>query len=323
MQACTVLFFLFALTIQSVAEKVVDPPWVSNTSGPFYTGTADAEPAGSFYVEPFIYYNLVPGEGTKEYDMQQRLSTGWKDGYEFDIYAPIVYGVGGPPTTPPGVSVSHFGYGNTHLELKKQLVKETDRTHLFRMPSLALTANLYIPTGKYRNLNPSDYGIDQMGNGTWDEEINSLLRKEFQPFELYMQFSDIIQNPATVHGGYTFDNNKTVVPDGKTVHMVDGNLLYYAGALEYVAIPKYGIGGLLEYNGEAQSGHNPFFGQATAPSWSFFHLGPELEATWPNTPKHPVTWGVGYMLPVERSGYPREFTPMFTVTFYDNRGGAR
>jgi hypothetical protein len=308
---------------QGCAQKTVDAPWVSNTSGPFFTGTADAEPAGSYYIEPFLYYNLTPGQGAKQYNMQQRLSTGWKHDYEFDIYAPLIYSEAGPPTTPQGVTASHFGYGNTHLELKKQFVKETDRTHVFRMPSLALTANLYIPTGKYQNLNPKDYGIDQLGNGTWDEEINGLLRKEFRPFEVYMQLADIIQNPTTVHGGYTYNNNITVVPPGQTVHMVDGNLLYYAGALEYVAIPKYGIGGLIEYNGEAQNSHNPIFGTANAPSWSFFHMGPELEFTWPNSPKHPITWGGGYMFPVTRSGYPRTFIPMFTVTFYNNRGGAR
>ncbi len=313
----------FILFVGAQAQSTTDAPWVGNTSGPFYTGTADAEPAGSYYVEPFLYYNLTPGQGTKQYNMQQRLSTGWKHNFEFDIYAPINYSVAGPPTTPAGDSVSSVGYGNTHLELKKQLTKETDRRHLLRMPSLALTANLYIPTGKYQNLNPGDYGIDQTGNGTWDEEINSLLRKEFEPFELYLQFADILQDPTTVHGGYTYNNSTTVVPAGETVHMVDGNLLYSAGALEYVAVPKYGIGGLIEFNAEAQNDQSPFFGKATAPSWSFFHMGPEMEFTWPNTKKHPITWGWGYMFPVKRSGYPRTFTPMFTVSFYNNRGGVR
>ena len=314
---------LFFLSAHVRAEKPGETPWVSNTSGPFFTGTADAEPAGSYYLEPFLYYYLTPGQGAKQYNMQQRLSTGWKHHYEFDMYAPLIYAAAGPPNTPQGVTASHFGLGNTHLELKKQFVKESDRSHIFRMPSLALTANLYIPTGKYQNLNPKDYGIDQLGNGTWNEEINALLRKECRPFEVYLQLSDIVQNPTTVSGGYTYNNNITVVPDGQTVHMVDGNLFYYAGALEYVALPKYGIGGLIELNGEWQNSHSLFFGTANAPSWSFFHMGPELEWTWPNSSKHPITWGGGYMFPVARTGYPRTLIPMFTVTWYNNRGGAR
>ena len=56
MQSCVlramVAFSVLYFSAQMWAEKPVDAPWVSNTSGPFFTGTADAEPAGSYYLEP-------------------------------------------------------------------------------------------------------------------------------------------------------------------------------------------------------------------------------------------------------------------------------
>ena len=36
-------------------------PWGPNTSGPFFTGTAEVEPIGSWYLEPFAYDYITPG----------------------------------------------------------------------------------------------------------------------------------------------------------------------------------------------------------------------------------------------------------------------
>jgi hypothetical protein len=35
-------------------------PWGPNTSGPFFTGTAEVEPVGSWYLEPFAYDFINP-----------------------------------------------------------------------------------------------------------------------------------------------------------------------------------------------------------------------------------------------------------------------
>lgn len=293
-------------------------PWGPLTSGPFYTGTADANPPTSGYYEPFLFDTLTSSLGQSSFYMPQRLSYGIVKNLEIDFYIPIDYNSVGPPTTSNGQTVTAAGIGNLHFELKRQFMKDGNNYRFWAKPSLALTYIQYIPTGKYKDLNPRLYGADQRGNGTYNEGVNLLARKRFRPFEGYFQLGDIVENPNHVGPGYTYNNGFTTVPAGENLRVVNGNLLYYAGALEHVLNSKYGLGYLVEYNGESQSKTNPIFGHANAPNWTYLDLSPEAEFTWPNKKSYGITWGGGVSLPTTASGYARSKVPMFTVTFYRN-----
>ena len=51
-------------------------PWGPNTSGPFFTGTAEVEPIGSWYLEPFAYDFINPGIAASSLSMPMRLAVG-------------------------------------------------------------------------------------------------------------------------------------------------------------------------------------------------------------------------------------------------------
>ncbi len=292
--------------------------WSPLTSGPFYTGTADADPPDSGYYEPYLFDTLTSSLGQSNYYIPQKISDGIINNLEVDFYMPVDFSTVGPPTTANGNTVSAVGLGDSYLELKRQFMKDGNNYRIWGKPSLAMEYVQYFPTGKYQNLNPKLYGADQKGNGTFDEGLTFLARKRFKPFEGYFQLSDLVENPTHVGPGFTYNNGFTTVPAGEQLRVVDGNLFEFSGAFEDVLNDKYGIGYLAEYNGQTQSKGNLFFGHANAPNWTYLDVSPEVEFTWPNKPRFGMTWGGGVSLPVITSGYPRSRVPMFTVTFYRN-----
>lgn len=297
------------------------PKWVDNTSGPFYTGTADVDPRDSYYIEPYLFNYRAKGQSN--YYVPTKFAYGLGAGLELDVYAPFDYNrvsSSQPATNPTHTSL---GYGDTLFQLKWQFTKEKDRYRFWRMPSLALSFGFNAPTGKYGSSNPNLTGASQTSNGTWNEQFNFLLRKQFKPFQLYLQETELVQNPADVTGPYQFNNGLDFVPAGEHLHMVDGDAVETAGALEHVLLPKVGFGYILEYSAERQFGRSLLFGKATAPSFSYLDLSPELEVTWPNKGRYPITWAAGTTFTAARSNYPRQLTPMFTVSFYVDRNGSR
>lgn len=287
--------------------------WVDTTSGPFFTGTADVEPAGSFYIEPFyLNYSSASGSNT---------TVPWKFAYgighrtELDLYAPLEYaGFGGGPV---------LEYGDTLAQAKFQIYKEKDRYRFLTAPSLGLSVDLNIPTGHLKSAKPNLAGGSQTTNNTWNEQFNILARKQFKPFELYLEASEIIENPVNVTGPYQFNNGLTSIAPGVGLHMVDGNLVAAAGAFEHVLDAKHGLGYLIELNGQHQSGQSLFWGHATAPAFSYLWASPEVEATWPAKGRFPLTWGAGVTLTAMRSNYPEQLIPMFTVTLNGEMHGGR
>ncbi|EAY58041.1 MAG: hypothetical protein C75L2_00140030 [Leptospirillum sp. Group II 'C75'] len=291
-------------------------PWGPNTSGPFFTGTAEVEPVGSFFLEPYWFDYLQPGIGFSSLSMPERLSVGLIQNWEFDISVPFVVNQGTYPTTPAGQTTNTFGMGDTLIWIKNQLTSDGDVYHFWARPALTVEYQFTLPTGHFLNLNPQLYGVDQTGDGTFDEGVYLILRKHFKPFMFYLQVGDIIENPTQVGSGFTFNNGLTVTQAPQSV--VNGNLLYYAGAFEHVVNDTWGAGYLLEFFGESQSGQSLLFGAANAPAWSYFWLAPEVEVTWPYEGTVTVTWGAGVALPVYQSNYPQTYTPMGTVTIYYN-----
>jgi hypothetical protein len=290
--------------------------WGPTTSGPFYTGTAEVEPMGSWYLEPYLFDSSHGGSSSKEFN--QKMAIGMGHNLEFDIQTPMILNTAKSPTTPMGKTVSQFGTGDTHMNFKYELTKDADTCKFLAQPAMTLTFDFIIPSGNASGLRASRYGVDQFGNGTYQEGLSLLIRKRARPFMFYGQFGDLIGDPTTVSKGYVFNNGIGSVQSGRHVRMVDGNLLYYSAALEYVLNTRHGIGLLAELDGQSQSGHSLFFGKATAPSYSYLSAAPEVEFTWPARKNLAITWGAGVNLPVERGDYPRTVTPMFTVSFNFN-----
>ncbi len=288
-------------------------PWVGNTSGPFFTGTADVEPYGSWYYEPFVFDSIQ--HNSSQINVLQKLSVGLPFDMEFDLFVPTLYA--------QGRTTNHFGLGDVGLQLKKQLLKDADPYHFLAMPSVAVLGNVTLPTGQYQSLSPALDGTDQGGNGTYDLDLSVEMRKQAAPFQFYLQFADYLFHPSNVHGPYTFNNGLKQIPLGSSLHMVDGNLLYYAAAFEHVLDSETGFGYLIEGYGETQGHTNLVFGTANAPAWSALWLAPEVEITWPNRTNFSIAWGAGVAVPVMRHNYPRSVIPMATATFYFNSGGSR
>ncbi|MHB8369635.1 MAG: hypothetical protein ACYDBP_08085 [Leptospirales bacterium] len=290
--------------------------WGPNTSGPMFTGTAEVEPVGSFFYEPYWFNYLTPGLGSSSLAMTQRLSIGLIKNWEFDIAIPFVSNQATAPTAPAGSTLNTFGMGDTLVWVKKQLTSDVDPFHLFARPALTLELQFTLPTGHFLNLNPQLYGEDQTGDGSYNEGLYLIMRKHFKPFMLYMQLGDIIENPTQVGAGFTFNNGIQMTPAPQTV--VNGNLLWFSGALEHVLSDKWGAGYVLEFFGESQTGQSLLFGPASAPPWSFLWVDPGIELTWPDTDRVSVTWGLAMGFPVYQSNYPSTYTPMGTITVYYN-----
>ncbi|MHB8301455.1 MAG: hypothetical protein ACYDC6_01265 [Acidobacteriaceae bacterium] len=317
--------FVRAQTAPAAAGNAPVPPnearWVDNTSGPFYTGTADVDPGGSYYIEPYMFN--YRSKGQNNIYVPTKFAYGMGRGLELDVYAPFDYNRLSYPQTPRGQSSSALGYGDTLFQLKWQFAKEKDRYRFWALPSMDLAMDLNVPTGKYKNFNPNLSGASQTSNGTWNEQINFLVRKQFKPFELYLGETELIQNPTHVTGPYQFNNGIDSVPAGQHLRMVDGNVFESAGAIEHVLLPKEGFGYLVEYNSERQIGRSLFFGKATAPAFGYVDFSPELEVTWPNHGKYPITWAAGTTFTAARDNYPAQLTPIFTVSFYGDLHGSR
>jgi hypothetical protein len=289
--------------------------WGANTSGPFFTGTAEVEPPGSFYWEPYIFDNRNTSSASHQFT--QKMAIGMGHHLELDTLIPLTLNTIDASASPTGKSIKEFGPGDAQLSFKYELTTDADTYHFLARPAITLTANFVLPTGNYTYLNPQLNGADQFGNGTWQQGIGMLIRKRFKPFVLYGQLGEFILDPTTVSHGYGFDNVTSTVTSNSPTRMVDGNLFTYSGALEDVFNSKHGIGGLIEFAGETQASSG-VFGSATAPSFSYLTASPELEFTWPAGNRFAITWGGGVAIPIQRRNYPRIVTPMMTLTFYFN-----
>lgn len=290
--------------------------WGANTSGPFFTGTAEVEPLQSVYIEPYVFNNREKGSSNEEFT--QKMAIGLGHGLEFDALVPFTRNAVNSPGGLRGQNVSDIGAGDTQLSVKYELTTDSNTYKFFSRPAITVTGNIVIPTGNATNLISRLHGADQFGNGTWGEGPGLLVRKRFKPFVFYGQMGDLIVEPTTVPKGYSFDNQIGTVSTRRGLRMIDGNLFSYSAALEDVFNTKHGIGGLLEFTGEKQAGRNLIFGKATAPPFSYISMAPELEFTLPAGKRFAATWGGGVMIPLERGDYPRIVTPMMTVTLYFN-----
>lgn len=279
--------------------------WGPVTSGPFYTGTAEVEPLGSDFIEPWWFDSMRPGQNTVMQSMLQRFTVGLGRGWDFSLSIPLQYNsVAGE---------NAFAPGDTTLWFKREIIKDANPLSFWAHPAISVEALFVLPTGQYQNLNPALKGADQTGNGTFDESLQLVFRKRFKPFALYAQVGDYVSNPNSVPAGFGFDNGLIATPHPLT--LVNGNLINYSAALEHILNEKWGAGYVLELTGQTQGNQSLFSGAANAPAWSYLWGSTSLEITWPNQDDYAVTWGAGMTFPIQQINYPRAYAPMATVTF--------
>ncbi len=302
-------------------------PWGPLTSGPFFTGNANTVPVGSFFVRDAWSDNLMFGQGLNLSSMTglQRLDVGLMKNLEMDVVVPI--GINSQNNAGTGYrSISEWGPGDTVVFFRYNFLLENDVYSFWHRPSLTIEPQFVLPSGKYTELSPTANGLDQMGNGTFNEGLYLLVKKSAKPFRFFMQVGDIIQNPTTVGSNYA-SNNVTFTPlpctptgvcQNGRFNMVDGNLTSYSMALEQILDDSWGLGYVLEVVGQTQSGSSLFFGNATVPSWSFLWAAPSFELKYPNTKRIVVTWSAGVALPVYQSNIPQMVTPFGMATVWYN-----
>ena len=249
---------LLCLVARVWSDDGGDNRWGPATSGPFYTGTAEAEPLGSDFVEPWVYDQQRPNQHMTSLFMPQRLDLGVGQGWDFSISIPLV------ENQLPGTNAS--GVGDTTIWFKREIFEDADTYHFWARPAVSLEALFVLPTGQYQNLNASLNGADQTGSGTFDESVQLVMRKRFKPFSLYAQVGDYVENPTSVETGFGFNNG--IQSALHPMQVVNGNLLNYSLCLEQVFNDQWGLGYILEVSGQSQSGQSLFYGSADAPSGS-------------------------------------------------------
>ncbi len=301
-----------ALTLLA-ASAVFAPParaWDPQTSGPFFTGTAETNPSGSGFFEPYVYD--FHSAGTETISMPQRLNIGFFPGWDFSLSVPYEVKTA---KLAGGGTASSAGAGDATFWFKRQFADDADTGRFWARPALSAEAVFTLPSGRYQNLNPGLAGTDQTGGGTFNEAVSLLMRKHFQPFMLYAQVTDTVMNPTDATPGFAFTNGQALTA---ATRVVNGNYVSAATSLEYVAEDAHGLGALVELWGQTQSNRSLLWRGTNAPAWSALWIAPELEISGPVTPGTDVVWGAGYMIPLVYSNTPKTWGPMATVTLNFN-----
>ncbi|EQD48682.1 hypothetical protein B1A_13951, partial [mine drainage metagenome] len=207
--------------------------WGPLTSGPFFTGNANTVPVGSFFVRSAWSDNLMFGQGLNLSSMtgEFRIDVGLMKNLEMNLVVPL--GINSQDSAGTNNQrITRWGVGDTVIFFRYNFLLENDVYSLWHRPSLTIEPQFVFPTGKYTELSPTANGLDQMGNGTFNEGLYLIAKKSSKPFRLFFMAGDIVQNPTTVGENYA-SNNVTFTPIPCTAsgqchrgrfNMVDGNL---------------------------------------------------------------------------------------------------
>jgi hypothetical protein len=121
-------------------------------------------------------------------------------------------------------SANAGGLGDLNLVFKYRLVEETEK-----LPTVTALFGTSFPTGKFKNLNPTNLGQDVTGGGAFVFTTGFNLSKCYKPFVVYGNFWYSMQT------AFTDDSARFYPRDYVTVNL----------AAEYVITPKWV--GLLEF----------------------------------------------------------------------------
>ncbi len=296
--------FAGSLLARALVAGAACAAWNPQSNGPFFTGTAEVNPPGSGFVEPYVYDQRSPGGETVS--MPQRINLGLVPRWDFSLSVPLVY----KTASTPGGDVEHFGAGDALLWFKRQILDDADTSRFWAKPGLSLESVFTLPSGRYRDLDTSLAGTDQTGNGAFAEGLSAVMRKRFKPFQLYLQATETVTNPTSAGPGFAFPNGAVLTTSDR---VVDGNLLTVSGALEWLIDESNGFGGLLEFYAQDQAGYSLFWRGVDAPSWSAAWLAPELEFGGVSNKNIVVSYGAGCLIPLYWSDSPRTWGPMATA----------
>jgi hypothetical protein len=282
--------------------------WNPQSSGPFFTGTADTTPPGSFFAEAYAYYGVQPNSNSLSIPM--RFDQGIVPSVEFNVSVPYQHTwVKGPN----GLSGSGGGVGDSQIFFKFRILEEKAVR-----PSLAIETTLTLPSGNATNLDPTKNGADQTGQGSLAETLTLLARKKLQPFKIYGQLSYTRAATVQMQPGYSLTNLNSLAP-GQTV--VPGDNLYLSLAFEHILNDSSCFGYLFELYGNHVFQTNLLSGNASTMSWTQVSVAPELEINSSDS----IQWAAGMTFPFASvNGPPRNMTYMLTVTWqYDGPLGHR
>lgn len=298
--------FVSLAASNAVAEEQ-EARWNPASSGPFFTSTSDTTPPGSFFAEVYGYLGFQ--QASHNLSVPLRFDQGVVPNVEFDITTPYEHTW---ITGPAGTSGSGGGVGDTLVFFKFRFLNETSS-----FPSLAIMPMLTLPSGNATDLNPSQNGADQTGQGALEGTIALLARKLIRPFKLYGELAYTGSGTLKMVPGYSLTNLNSISP-GQTV--VPGDNFYYSFAFEHVLNDQNGLGYILEFYGNHAFATSLLSGSASTSSWTQVSLAPEIEFDTGS-----FQWAGGISLPVlSTGGAPASTTYMLTVTWqYDGPLGHR
>ena len=188
-----------------------EPESRPRTFGPIITETGTTIATGRFFFQPYFALGLTTERFTQNW---RRISAGGdyqilRNGYSFtyglfnnfSVSAKLLYihkwasDVDKPG--PQGERFADFGgMGDTRLNLKYQLVKETQT-----LPAVSACFDTLFPTGHFNDLNPGRLRTDDIGRGSYVLTPGLTLSKWVMPFRLYGDFRYSMETDRTNDSG--------------------------------------------------------------------------------------------------------------------------
>jgi hypothetical protein len=205
-------------TIQAQYEEAVKlfNPWYA---GPLLTPSARCVPPGMFNLQPYWFYSRIDSQynaqGTKQRTAsttQNQVNVVFQTGLINRVDIEMLFGA--QATRTRGVSATSFQ--DISLFLGGQILEEDH----YR-PAVKGLIGTFLPTGRYRNLNPAKFGTQASGAGAYYLNMGLVASKVVwwlttNPFQVRFSFQYFI--PSNVHvkgfhaygGGFGTDGHEHV-----------------------------------------------------------------------------------------------------------------
>jgi len=155
-QSLSSLIFILLLVVLSAAT--------AKAQQPFYTDNADVTDKKKFHLQISNEYDILQRAAypsLRQNTTVFELDYGLFDGVEIGVDGPLIAISNSRITTPK----TPFGVGDLDFHIKYNFLKEREGS---RLPALAATVNVELPTGNAR---------EQLGSGVMDVFLNGILQK--------------------------------------------------------------------------------------------------------------------------------------------------
>lgn len=204
---------------QSLAPAEVCP----GTFGPIITDTAVPIEKGKFAIQPTFALSLVTSSLDKNwrrvsaggdfgsFTQDYKITLGLWDNLEGFVVIPVQVNwvTNADEPGPHGErAATQGGLGDLNLTLKYRFVEEGPK-----MPNITALFATDFPTGRFRNLNPSNLGVDAIGGGAYVFTAGLNMSKYLKPFIFYGNIWYSMQT------AYTDDERRVYPRDFVTVNL--------------------------------------------------------------------------------------------------------